>query len=219
MWRGKKRVVMVIIDYSDSMQFYSQSIYNGCHSLKEQNVCPETEYYFIGFSNFVKQSHDIRDLLHMRGSTRIAPAFECIHNLLDKYGQPGQIDIVFVSDGQDDCMPKCIASLSSLPAPPCRSRLFCVGVRSGFPTTLVTDHLYPKFGRDSDKSAPPVIPMESNEEAPWVFEQLATLLSTDKESPSPVYDDFTEAMTAQELCMGAKRVRAHIYFNMFCHCI
>lgn len=56
-------------------------------------------------------------------------------------------------------MDECKRQLDQLPAAKCRSRLFSVGVRSGFPTTLVTDHLYPKFGRDSDVSTPPVLPL------------------------------------------------------------
>lgn len=217
-WKDKKRVVIVIIDYSDSMRIYSESVSNGCSALKNGNTCSDTEYHFIGFSDIIKQSRDILDLKHMRGSTCIAPAFECVSKLLVKHGQPGQIDVVFISDGVDDSMPRCIQTLSQLPMPPCRSRLFCVGVRSGFPTSLVTDHLYPKFGRDSDVSAPPVIPLESNEEAPWVFEQLAVLLSTDKELPPPLYADFTDASTAQELCSGAKRVTDICSALSYCEC-
>lgn len=56
-------------------------------------------------------------------------------------------------------MQECQQSLAALKPPPCPSRLFSVGVRSDFPTSLVTDHLYPKFGRDSDVSAPPVLPL------------------------------------------------------------
>lgn len=58
-------------------------------------------------------------------------------------------------------MSECTRQLDQLPVPSCRSRLFSVGVRSGFPTTLVTDHLYLKFGRHSDLSTPPVIPLVS----------------------------------------------------------
>lgn len=70
-----------------------------------------------------------------------------------------QLDLVFISDGEDSNMRECEERLAALKPPPCPSRLFSVGVRSGFPTTLVTDHLYPKFGRESDVSAPPVLPL------------------------------------------------------------
>jgi hypothetical protein len=204
-WTDKHRVVIVVIDYSDSMRSFSNSIYDGCAALKKKNPCADTAYHFIGFSNDIRESSDIYALHGMHGSTCIAPAFKTIHKLLFKHGIPDQIDVLFISDGQDDNMRTCVESLSRLKELPCKSRLFCVGVRAGFPTALVTEDLYPKFGKDSDPSAPPVIPLESTDEVDWVFEQLADLLSTDKAPPPPKLEDFTEASTPEELCQGSKR--------------
>ena len=204
-WTDKHRVVIVVIDYSDSMRAFSGAIYDGCAALKRKNPCADTAYHFIGFSNDIRESADIYALHGMRGSTCIAPAFKTIHKLLFENGTPDQIDVLFISDGQDDNMRTCVESLSRLKEIPCRSRLFCVGVRAGFPTALVTEDLYPKFGKDSDPSAPPVIPLESIDEVDWVFEQLADLLSADKAPPPPKLEDFTDASTPEELCQGAKR--------------
>ena len=204
-WTDKHRVVFVVIDYSDSMRCFTNAIYDACADLKKKNPCANALYHFIGFSHVVRESADISALRGMQGSTCIAPAFKTIHKLLFKHGVPRQVDVLFISDGQDDNMRLCVGTLSRLQNMPCRSRLFCVGVRAGFPTSLVTEDLYPKFGRSSDASTPPVIPLESIEEVDWVFEQLADFLSTDRAPPPPTLEDFTDASTPQELYQGAKR--------------
>jgi hypothetical protein len=204
-WEGKCRVVIVVIDYSNSMKHFTDSIYDACVSLKNKTQSADILFHFIGFSNSIRESPDISALKYMGGSTCIAPAFQTVHRLLQIHGCPKQVDLLFISDGQDDNMRVCVETLSGMKPMPCRSRLFCVGVLSGFPTSLVTEDLYPKFGMDSDESAPPVIPLESIEEVDWVFEQLAGLLSTSSAPPPPKFEDFTEASTPQELCQGAKR--------------
>jgi hypothetical protein len=89
---------------------------------------------------------------------------------------------------------------------PCHCRLFCVGVKAEFPTNLVSDHLYAKFGWGSDPSAPPVIPLESPSETQGVFRQLAGYLAEAKARPAPKEEDITEAMSAAELGWAAKAV-------------
>ena len=118
---------------------------------------------------------------------------------------PPQLDVVFISDGEDTDMDECKQELGRMKPPQCPSRLFSVGVRSGFPTTLVTDLLYPTFGQDSDASTPAVLPLEDAEEAEWVFEQLRAYVNDASPPPPPSVTDFTEESTMEELSIGAKR--------------
>ncbi len=103
-------------------------------------------------------------------------------------------------------MAECMRQLDAMAAPSCPSRFFSVGVRSCFPTSLVTDYLYPKFGRESDVSAPPVLPLESAEEAPWVFEQLQSHVNDLGPVQPPRLEDFNEDTPTEALYVGAKRV-------------
>ena len=203
MWSDLERLVAVVVDHSASMGLVIDGVRAGCASLgralREQGIA----VHFIIFDDVAQDGASLEELAARGRGTRISLAFELLQRLLAANGTPKQLDVVFVSDGEDVQMDACVRCIDGMPMPACRCRLFSVGVGYRFPTTLVTDHLYPVFGRDSDVVTPPVIPMENRDDAPGVFAQLQSLLSTARQGPLPCLEDFVSGMDPARLLLGA----------------
>lgn len=202
-WERLDRVVIVVRDQSGSMDLFNHSIHQACQDMEKTIWPPLTACHFVAFSAFAEHSAFIEDLRNVGGGTSIASAFKLVLHLLGTKGTPAQVDVVFISDGEDSASKSLLDIMTPLP---CHCRLFCVGVKAEFPTNLVSDHLYAKFGWGSDPSAPPVIPLESPSETQGVFRQLAGYLAEAKARPAPKEEDITEAMSAAELGWAAKAV-------------
>lgn len=204
-WSDADRVVAIVLDQSGSMSDLILDVRRECEALAK-TVGPRDVVQYIVFDDVAHAGVCLADLPSRAGSTNIFSGFKKLHCLLKSCGTPRRLDVVFISDGEDQDMDQCKRDLDGLPAPRCPSRLFSVGVRSLFPTGLVTDHLYPKFGRQSDVSTPPVLPLESGAEAPWVFEQLGLFLNDAEPRPPPGLEDFTVDTPVEALHAGAKQV-------------
>ncbi len=185
------------------------SIHKACQDMEKATLHPNTAYHFVAFASNAAESAHINDLRHVGGGTDIVSAFRLVRKLLGTKGIPKQVDVVFISDGEDQNMVNCKAELDRMTSLSCHCRLFCVGVKAGFPTNLVSDHIYAKFGWGSDPSAPPVIPLESPSETQSAFIQLAGYLGEPKARPVPKADDITEVLSASELNWAAKAVGAY----------
>jgi len=202
-WERLDRVVLVVRDQSGSMDQFNPHIHQACQDMEKTIWPPKTACHFVAFAAFAEDSQHIEDLRNVGGGTSIISAFKRVRQLLGTKGTPGQVDVVFISDGEDSASKSELDTMTPLP---CHCRLFCVGVKAEFPTNLVSDHLYAKFGWGSDPSAPPVIPLESPSETQAVFRQLAGYLREAKAMPAPKEEDITEAMSAGELGWAAKAV-------------
>ena len=207
-WDTHGRVVIVVRDQSGSMDYYNPSIHQGCRDMEETMGGLGIPVHFVAFAGYAEESSFIDNLKHVTGATKIAPAFKLVKDLLAARGTPKQLDVVFISDGEDMDMPGCKLDLEAMEPLTCRCRLFCVGVTAGFPTNLVTDHLYARSGWGSDRSTPPVIPLETPSETQSVFKQLEGYLAEPKARPTPSAEDITESMPASELSWAAKAVSA-----------
>jgi hypothetical protein len=205
-WTGLARLVVPVIDQSPSMACMIGMVRTECASLGEALRAKGVAVHFIVFDDHATDGEALEALVPRGHGTRIALAFGLLARLLRANGAPGQLDVVFVSDGEDTHVGECTADLAAMERAPCPCRLFSVGVGRGFPTSLVTDHLYPLFGRESDPATPPVIPMECADDARGVFAQLRTLLSTPREPPPPGLEDFGEDTLPPALLDGARRV-------------
>jgi hypothetical protein len=202
-WERLDRVVLVVRDQSGSMNDFNPHIHQACQDMEKTIWPPKTACHFVAFSSLAEHSAFIDDLRNVSGGTSIASAFKLVRHLLGTKGTPGQVDVVFISDGEDSASKGQLDLMTPLS---CHCRLFCVGVKAEFPTNLVSDHLYAKFGWGSDPSAPPVIPLESPSETQGVFRQLAGYLAEAKARPAPKEEDITVAMSAAELGWAAKAV-------------
>jgi hypothetical protein len=205
-WAGLQRLVVPVVDHSGSMATVIRGVRAECARLGDCLRAQGVAVHFIIFDDTSSHGTVLEDMVPLGNGTRIAPPFELLLRLLRERGTPDQLDVVFVSDGEDLDMPQCVAALAALVPPECRRRLFSVGVGYSFPTTLVTDHLYPRFGAHTDVGIPPVIPMEGPFDTPGVFAQLQALLSTAREGPPPTLADFGSGMQPAALLTGARRV-------------
>lgn len=159
--------------------------------------------HFICFDNESRDAAEMADVpMQRQFGTRIAAAFSRLEELLKLHGTPQHLDLVFVSDGEDT---NCAAEMRGIPAPDCACRLLCVGVRSAFPTNLVMEHLFPKYGRGNDPCAAVVTPLEGGMEARWAFEQILGGLMETGMRRAPVLADFDEQTPNADLLEGAKR--------------
>jgi hypothetical protein len=204
-WERLDRLVMVVRDQSGSMDQFNLSIHQACQDLENAIWPPRTACHFVAFAAFAEHSAFIDDLRNVSGGTSICSAFKLVRQLLGERGTPRQVDVVFISDGEDSASKP---EIDKMPPLACHCRLFCVGVKAEFPTNLVSDHLYTKFGWGSDDSVPPVIPLEIPSETQSVFRQLAGYLGEAKARPAPKEEDITDAMSAAELGWAAKAVSA-----------
>ena len=203
-WADAERCLVIVLDQSGSMGDVIEDIRQGCLAL-ERCAGPQTCVHYIVFDETASAGPSLQAMPFKGGGTSIRSAFRELHALLFTQGTPKKLDVVFVSDGEDHQMEQCKRALAQMKPPGCPSRLFSVGVRADFPTTLVTDLLYPVFGRDSDPSAPAVLPLESGEEAEWVFQQLGSYVNDASAGAPPSVEDFTEDSSMDELCTGAQR--------------
>jgi len=195
------------------MASFNPAIHEACKDMQAAPRPPLTAYHFVSFSTVAEEAPYIDNLKHVNGGTCIAPAFGLVHKLLKVKGTPKQVDVVFISDGEDSDIVTCKRDLDSMRPLPCHCRLFCVGVTAGFPTNLVSDHLYAKFGWGSDHSAPPVIPLETPSETQSVFRQLAGYLIEPKCRPPPSAADIKDDMSAAELGWAARAVSDFFEFT------
>jgi hypothetical protein len=199
------------------MNDFNPHIHQACLELNKAPRPPLTAYHFVSFAAYAMDAASPDGLTHVQGGTSIVPAFKLVRELLGKRGTPKQVDIVFISDGEDENMQACQSELDRMPPLSCHCRLFCVGVKAQFPTNLVSDFLYAKFGWGSDLSAPAVIPLEGPSETQSVFRLLAGYLREPKGPPAPGAGDITDAMSAAELSWAAKAVSdfTHIFTHVF----
>jgi hypothetical protein len=207
-WSCLERLVVPIIDHSASMLGVIDVVRKECSRLGEALRAQDVAVHFIIFDDIASAGPELGKLTSRGNRTRIALAFGLLTNLLRENGTPRQLDVVFVSDGEDTDMSLCTTGVRAMEPPGCRCRLFSVGVGFSFPTTLVIDLLYPRFGLHSDPAIPPVIPMGCCDEAPGVFAQLLPLLSTARQPPPPTLGDFQVGggMQPVDLLGGARRV-------------
>ena len=203
MWTALERLVVPVIDHSGSMAGVIGGVRRECSRFGDALRAQGVAVHFIIFDDLPSDGGTLERLIPRGNGTRIALAFKLLLHLLRTNGTPGQLDVVFVSDGEDMHMPLCETTVAAMEPPACRCRLFSVGVGRSFPTTLVTDHLYPKFGRESDVATPPVIPMETPDDTAAVFAQLQSLLATAQQGPPPRLEDFASGMQPADLLSGA----------------
>ena len=220
-WSGLPRLVVQMIDHSGSMAGVIHSVRMECAAIGEALRAQGVPVHYIVFDDQSCEGPALEELRSQGNGTLIAQAFELLLRLLAERGTPNQLDVVFVSDGESSRMPLCISAIDAMQTPECLCRLLSVGVGCCFPTTLVTDHLYPKFGRDSDIATPPVIPMEERGDATGVFAYLLSLLATAQQSPPPRLEDLTADTPPVALLEGAHRAYnacMHACFFMRGHC-
>ena len=132
-----EKVVVVIQDRSGSMAFFIKN-------LDDQLRKRELGNQYIFFANYVQR----RDSMHpvdVGGGTNIFPAFEELFKYL-KDALPKKVDIVFVSDGEDNNMLGCRKDFAThlgkfqIEFPDIQEhRFFTIGVGSEFPVNLVSN--------------------------------------------------------------------------------
>ena len=198
-WERLERLVVIIIDQSSSMDHILDAVRRSVGGMTKAGFGYGTDVHFITFDHRVGDSSSLEDLPASHGTTRIMPAFMRMRSLIQKHGTPKSLDVVFVSDGEDDKKKDAFVELALMPAPLCPSRLFPVGVGRGFPSTLVFDTLMPVFGTLNDPTMAAVLPLETAEESDYIFEILGDELRTTAPRTPPTLEELRPGLSLDAL--------------------
>jgi hypothetical protein len=123
-WNELPRVVIVVRDQSGSMDQFNPSIHQGCRDMETLLDGLATPIHFVSFAAYAAESSSIDNLRHVNGGTSIAPAFKLVKEILAARGTPKQVDLVFISDGEDMDMPACKLGLDAMEPLTCHCRLW-----------------------------------------------------------------------------------------------
>jgi hypothetical protein len=206
-----EELIIVIRDQSSSMHGFNKSLDEACLSMMSRYSAPDSKYslHFVAFAGLccMADGPNIAQLRHITGQTYIPQAFERAVEVA-KRKQPismfKKVVLVFISDGQDNDMVRCMAEINRLRPMPCPCRFISVGF-SGFPTGLASGKLFEVFGQGNQVCDPPVLPCDSPEEVPGVFEDLFRLIENPDPSPPPAVSSVEEAVTTEDLLRVASR--------------
>ena len=201
-WTKVDRLVVVILDQSTSMHNMIGEIRSALHQVVSRDgFGAHVRRHFITFTTVAADAPELSQLPNTGGGTTISSAFVRLTELLARHGTPKHLDIVFVSDGEDE---RCFEEVSALPAPRAESRIFCVGVGPGFPSNFAFRVLVRKYGRGNHLTTPSVIPLETAAEALSAFEALGREVRRVVPAPAPRLADIGPPMSFEELEEAAR---------------
>lgn len=205
-WGDREHVTVFVVDQSASMGNYTELVRNACRRIKTSLQRSDIFCYFIAFSNEVDHGESLELLQHINGGTSIGAAFDLLAQLVSANRSLRSIDVVFVSDGEDNDRTKCNEILKRMHIRDLITRLFCVGIFKSFPSELVMNYLYPVWGKNTDKCLSPIVPLDKHEDVAGVFEQIEICLRTVDAVPVPVDSDFDSARDCESLLKSCQHV-------------
>lgn len=205
-WGEREHVTVFVVDQSASMGNFTELVRDACRRMKTSLQRSEIFTYFIAFSNEVDHGENLDFLRHINGGTSISAAFDLLAQLVAANRRLQSIDVVFVSDGEDNDRTKCNELLKRMHVRDLVTRLFCVGIFKSFPSELVMNYLYPVWGKNTDKCLSPIVPLDRYEDTAGVFEQIEICLRTVDAVPVPVDSDFDPSRDCESLLKSCQHV-------------
>ena len=189
--------VFIIFDESGSMGDFAGSVRVALQELYESKPS-ECRMGFIGFSDYAIYGDTVESVIHQRGSTNIAGAFELLQVRMEQVNATDDVSIVFISDGCDSEPKQCLLKLWSLKPCIAPCKLLCVAIGDNFPTSMVLNNLRPRF--NGSDALPAVISMSSVDDVALVFSELEGLLFYGEEVLSE-YDSSTSIRALSKGCV------------------
>jgi hypothetical protein len=211
-WGGMDRLTVFVIDQSGSMRAVNESVRAGAKAAGAACAAAGMPVHYVVFDDSAGDGASLDGLPSHHGGTDIACAFHHLNALLLRHGTPKQLNVVFVSDGEDSRAAERMAAFAPLGP---ETRFLTVGVKEDFPFNLVFQILLPVFGRGNNKTMPPVFPLDVSDDAAWIFEEVVKEIFREGDGAPPSMEPFRgqaepsldlinkEAIKAYNVCMQA----------------